>query len=48
MNQFAFLFIFYLLTSARSGHSGYAILSNSPLERHQGNYSVVLSSGTSQ
>ena len=48
MNHFAYLFIFCidLLTSASSGHSGSARVI--PLRRHPGNYSVVLSSGTSQ
>ena len=53
MNHFAYLFIFCidLLTSASSGHSGSARvipLAKTVLQRHPGNYSVVLSSGTSQ
>ena len=48
MNHFAYLLIFCidLLTSACSGHSGYARVI--PLGKKSGYYSVVLSSGTSQ
>ena len=48
MNHFGYLFIFCidLLTSARSGHSGYARVIS--LGKHPGNYRIVLSSWTSQ
>ena len=48
MNNFTYFFIFCidLLTSAHSGHSGFARVI--PLGRHPRNNSVVLSSGTSR